>query len=127
MPVVPRVSWFRRPVAVAASIALAVAAFAVGSAAFSRDAAFSWRVKLASGDYSTRAATSARLLEHTFYNGTGLWHMCTGMRCSTKNRDWGSDSLTYALWFRWSLTRDPAIPPLMRPLAQTAHTWVPGD
>lgn len=127
MPVVPRVSRLRRPVAVAASIAVAAAAFAVGSAAFSRDAAFSWRVKMASGDYSTRAATSARLLEHTFYNGTGLWHMCAGMRCSTKNRDWGSDSLTYALWFRWSLTRDPAVLPLMRTLAQTAHTWVPGD
>jgi hypothetical protein len=127
MPVVPRVSWFRRPVAVTASIAVAVAAFAVGSAAFSRDSTFVWRVRLTSGDYSTRAATSARLLEHTFYNGTGLWHMCSGMRCSTKNRDWGSDSLTYALWFRWSLTRDPAIPPLMSTLAETAHTWVPGD
>ena len=50
-----------------------------------------------------------------------------GHACSTKNRDWGSDSLTYALWFRWSLSRDPAIPPLMRTLAQTAHAWVPGD
>ena len=82
---------------------------------------------MASGDYTARAATSARLLEHTFYNGTGLWHMCSGMRCSTKNRDWGSDSLTYALWFRWSLTHDPAIPPLLRTLAQTSHAWAPGD
>src|SRR5215475_7090520 len=127
MPVVPRLNWFRRPVAVAASIAIAVAAFTAGSAAFSRDSTFAWHVRLASGDYATRAATSARLLEHTFYNGTGLWHMCAGMRCSTKNRDWGSDSLTYALWFRWMLTRDPAIPPLMRTLGDTAHSWVPGD
>jgi len=127
MPVVPRLNWFRRPVAVAASIAIAVAAFTAGSAAFSRDSTFAWHVRLASGDYATRAATSARLLEHTFYNGTGLWHMCAGMRCSTKNRDWGSDSLTYALWFRWKLTGDPAMLPLLRTLAQTAHTWVPGD
>ncbi|MGN6796196.1 MAG: hypothetical protein ACTHJW_27735, partial [Streptosporangiaceae bacterium] len=108
-------------------MAVAVAAFAAGSAAFSGDQGFTWRVRLASGDYTARAATSARLLEHTFYNGTGLWHMCAGMRCATKNRDWGSDSLTYALWFRWRLTRDPAIPPLIRVLARTAHTWVPGD
>ena len=106
---------------------MAAAALAGGSAAFSRNQGFIWRVRSASGDYATRAATSARLLEHTFYNGTGLWHMCAGLQCSTKNRDWGSDSLTYALWFRWSLSRDPAIPPLMRTLAQTAHAWIPGD
>src|SRR5690242_18544571 len=118
---------YRRPAVVVASLAVTVGVLAVGSAAFSRDRAFEWHVAVASGNYTTRAATAARLLERTFYNGTGLWHMCSGMRCSTKNRDWGSDSLTYALWFRWSLTRDPAIPPLMRTLAQTAHTWVPGD
>jgi hypothetical protein len=118
---------FLRPVAIAVSVAVAVAAFAAASAAFSRDHGFRWRVRLASGDYSARAARSAGLLEHTFYNGTGLWHMCAGMRCSTKNRDWGSDSLTYALWFRWRLTSDPAIPPLIRTLAKTAHAWVRGD
>jgi hypothetical protein len=121
--------WRARTVAIGASVAVAAsaAAFAAVTAASGRDHSFSWRVRLASGDYSARAATSIRLLEDTFYNGTGLWHMCTGMRCSTKNRDWGSDSLTYALWFRWSLTRDPTIPPLMRTLAETAHLWVPGD
>ena len=70
---------FRRPVAIAASVAVAAAALAGGSAAFSRNQGFSWRVRSASGDYATRAATSARLLEHTFYNGTGLWHMCAGL------------------------------------------------
>ena len=119
--------WLLRPAAIAVSVAVALAALAAASAAFSRDHGFTWHVRMASGDYTARAATSARLLEHTFYNGTGLWHMCSGMRCSTKNRDWGSDSLTYALWFRWMLTRDPAIPPLMRTLANTAHLWVPGD
>jgi len=123
----PPPRWSIRAVAIAGSLAVALVAFAAASAAFSRDHGFTWRVKLASGDYTARAATSARLLEQTFYNGTGLWHMCTGMRCSTKNRDWGSDSLTYALWFRWMLTRDPAIPPLMRTLGDTAHSWVPGD
>jgi hypothetical protein len=117
----------RRAVAIVASVAVAGAALAAGSAASGRDRGFSWQVRIAAGDYAARAARSASLLEHTFYNGTGLWHMCIGMTCSTKNRDWGSDSLTYALWFRWSLARDPAIPPLMRTLATTAHTWAPGD
>jgi hypothetical protein len=120
-------SRYRRPAAVVASLAVTVGVLAAGSAAFSRDRAFEWHVAVTSGNYTTRAATAARLLERTFYNGTGLWHMCSGMRCSTKNRDWGSDSLTYDLWFRWSLTRDPAIPPLIRTLALTAHAWVPGD
>jgi hypothetical protein len=118
---------YRRVTAAIVSVAVAAGAFAAGSAAFSRDRAFSWHVRLASGDYAARAAASAGLLEHTYYNGTGLWHMCGGMSCSTKNRDWGSDSLTYALWFRWSRTRDPAIPALMRTLAQTAHAWAAGD
>jgi hypothetical protein len=109
------------------SLVIAIAAFAAATAASSRNRGFSWHVRIAAGDYAARAARSASLLEHTFYNGTGLWHMCSGMSCSTKNRDWGSDSLTYALWFRWYLTRDPAIPPLLRALATTAHTWGPGD
>jgi hypothetical protein len=114
-------------VAITVSLAIAIAAFAAATAASSRNRGFSWHVRIAAGDYASRAARSASLLEHTFYNGTGLWHMCSGMSCSTKNRDWGSDSLTYALWFRWYLTRDPVIPPLLRELATTAHTWGPGD
>jgi hypothetical protein len=118
---------YRRTAVIVASLAVTAGALAAGSTAFSGDRGFEWHVALASGDYTARAATSERLLERTFYNGTGLWHMCSGMRCSTKNRDWGSDSLTYSLWFRWSLTHDPAIPPLIRTLARTAHAWAPGD
>ena len=86
-----------------------------------------WKFKVSAGDYAARADLTMRLLEHTFYNGTGLWHMCTGLPCSTKNLDWGSDSLTYVLWFRWMLTKDPAVPEMMRTLAKTAHEWVSGD
>ena len=138
MPGVPRLYRLRRGqpasrsryqhlVAITVSLVIAIAAFAAATAASSRNRGFSWHVRIAAGDYAARAARSASLLEHTFYNGTGLWHMCSGMSCSTKNRDWGSDSLTYALWFRWYLTRDPAIAPLLRTLATTAHTWGPGD
>jgi hypothetical protein len=86
-----------------------------------------WKFKVSTGDYAARADLTMRLLEHSFYNGTGLWHMCTGLPCSTKNVDWGSDSLTYVLWFRWMLTKDPAVPEMMRTLAKTAHEWVSGD
>ena len=61
-----------------------------------------WQFRVSTGDYAARADLTIRLLERKFYNGTGLWHMCTGLLCSTKNLDWGSDSLTYVLWFRLS-------------------------
>lgn len=86
-----------------------------------------WRFKVSSGDYAARATRSIRLLERTFYNGTGLWHMCVPVTCFTKNRDWGADSLTYVLYLRWTLTRDPTVLPVIRRLAQTSHDWVPAD
>lgn len=87
-----------------------------------------WQFKVSNGDYATRATRSVRLLEHAFYNGTGLWHMCVpASTCFTKNRDWGSDSLTYVLYLRWQLTHDPSVLPLLRTLAATAHAWEAGD
>ena len=86
---------------------------------------FDWRVPVSGGDYAARATASIRMLETSFYNGTGLWHMCVPVRCFTKNRDWGSDALTYVLYLRWMLTRDPSVPPLLRTLARTSPDWVP--
>src|SRR6266487_3293521 len=117
----------RRPAAAVLGVVLAATAAAAWSLTAGHARGHLWRVSVATGDYTARAAASARLLARTFYNGTGLWHMCAGMPCSTKNRDWGADSLTYVLWFRWTLTRDPAIPPIMATLAGTAHEWRPGE
>src|SRR5712692_7399365 len=111
----------------AVSAALAAAAIVAGSSALHRGSQFSWHVSIATGDYQDRAARAASLLEREFYNGTGLWHMCVPLACNTKNRDWGSDSLTYVLYLRWLLTRDPSVPPIMTTLAATAHAWVPAD
>ncbi len=86
-----------------------------------------WRFTASRGDYTQRATTSIRLLEHAFYNGSGLWHMCVPVVCNTKNRDWGADSLTYVLYLRWLLTSDRSVPPLMRTLAATAPYWKPSD
>jgi len=118
---------YRRFAAVTASVAVGMAAIAAGSSALRHGRALAWHVSIATGDYARRAAMAASLLERRFYNGTGLWHMCVRLHCSTKNRDWGSDSLTYVLYFRWQLTGDASVPPIMRTLARTAHAWVPGD
>ena len=105
------------------SVVLAALAIAGGSSALRHAPGFSWRVRIAAGTYGQRAALAVGALEHTFYNGTGLWHMCSGLPCNTKNRDWGSDSLTYDLYLRWRLTGDATVPPIMSTLATTALTW----
>jgi hypothetical protein len=127
VPFMPKVRHrLRGTVSVVVALAGVIAVVA-WSAIASRAPEPQWKFKVSTGDYTARADLSMRLLEHTFYNGTGLWHMCRGLVCSTKNMDWGSDSLTYVLWFRWMLTKDPAVPPIMRTLAKTAHMWVRGD
>lgn len=77
--------------------------------------------------YATLASRSVAMLEGTFYNGSGLWHMCVPVGlCNTKNKDWGADSLTYDLYLRWQLAKDPAVVPLLAQLARTAVRWTPG-
>jgi hypothetical protein len=78
-------------------------------------------------DFATLATRSVRLLEDSFYNGGGMWHMCYPRgTCSTKNRDWGADALTNVLYFRWMVDRDPTVLPIMRKLANTARLWHKG-
>jgi hypothetical protein len=116
-------SGYRRRLAVTVSVVLTALAVAGGSSVLRQPPGFSWQVRIASGTYAQRAALAVAALEHTFYNGTGLWHMCSGLTCSTKNRDWGSDALTYDLYLRWRMTGDPSIAPIMSTLAKTALTW----
>jgi hypothetical protein len=122
-----RYTGYRRITAVAAAVAVGTAAATAGPSVLRHRSGFSWHVRIAAGDYADRAGRAASLLERRFYNGTGLWHMCVSLACHTKNSDWGADSLTYVLYFRWLLTGDPSVPPIMRTLAGTAHAWVPGD
>src|SRR5260370_39097406 len=112
---------YRRFAATAASVVIGMFAIAAGSGALNHGRPLRWHVNIATGDYASRAARAVSLLEHRFYNGTGLWHMCFQLSCSTKNRDSGSDSLAYLLYFRWMLTKDRSVPPIMRTLASTAH------
>ncbi|MGI9007799.1 MAG: hypothetical protein ACR2FU_16640 [Streptosporangiaceae bacterium] len=53
--------------------------------------------------------------------------MCDPVVCNAKNRDWGADSLTNLLYFRWLVTRDRSVLPILRALAGTARQWAPGE
>src|SRR5215471_16983485 len=77
--------------------------------------------------YRALATRSARMLETTFYNGLGLWRMCDPAICNTKNRDWGADALTNLLSFRWLISYDRSVLPVLRTLTQTARYWAPGE
>lgn len=92
-----------------------------------RDVTSAPQTALPKPTYSALAARSARLLETTFYNGHGLWRMCDPAICNVKNRDWGADSLTNLLYFRWTISRDWSVLPVMRALVTTARTWLPGE
>jgi hypothetical protein len=116
-----------RAVALLGALVIAAAGIIAWSGVISRPADPHWQFKVSTGAYADRATRSVRLLEHTFYNGAGLWHMCVPVACFTKNLDWGADSLTYALYLRWMFTRDPTVPPIMRALSRTARTWGPAD
>ena len=107
--------------------AFAVSGGPVGARNTVSDVASGRHLTVAGATYQALATRSVRLLENTFYNGTGLWHMCVPGTCNTKNRDWGADALTNVLAFRWLTGHDPTVLPFMRTLASTAHLWTPGE
>jgi hypothetical protein len=57
-------------------------------------------------------ATAALL--GVYYAGNGLWRQCNAPDCTTGNRDWGFDSLTYTVALRYRATHDRS---LLAPLA----------
>ena len=78
-------------------------------------------------DYAGMASSAATVLERRYYTGAGTWNMCLPAVCDQKNYDWGSDSLTYALYFRWELTHDRSAAPIMTGLIGTAHQYDSAD
>jgi hypothetical protein len=75
---------------------------------------------------SFSAAGDAALgtVERAFYDGSGGWTLCVpDVGCGASDSDWGSDSLTYALSFRWKLTHDPGIPPMLSALNAAGPTY----
>ena len=72
------------------------------------------------GTYAALGRHALMALEQEYYNGAGRWNLCVPLRCYAGNRDWGADSLTYALYLHWLLTRDPAVAPIMNALTATS-------
>lgn len=123
----------RQHVAIVAGVVLVLMLGFVGSASLfvnfsfatskARDSKPDPRVP-AGPTYATLAQRSIFMLEHTFYNGSGLWHMCVPVDlCNTKNMDWGADSLTYDLYLRWQVARDRTVVPLLDGLARSMRWW----
>ena len=72
--------------------------------------------------YAGLARQALATLEHQYYNGAGEWHQCVPVVCGATNRDWGADSLTYALYFHFQVTHDPGVRPIMNALIRTTAT-----
>lgn len=64
-------------------------------------------------------------LEHRYYHSGGTWNVCVPAVCGAQNLDWGSDSLTYALYLHWVVSHDPRVRPMMNALAATAYDYTP--
>ena len=75
--------------------------------------------------YAELGRQAVHTLEHSYYDGDGAWNVCVPHICGTGNVDWGVDSLTYALYFHWSLTHDRGVRPIMSALRGTAVSYSP--
>ena len=75
--------------------------------------------------YAELGRQALHTLEHGYYSGAGEWNVCVPHICGTGNVDWGVDSLTYALYFHWSLTHDRGVRPIMSALDGTAAGYSP--
>ena len=75
--------------------------------------------------YAELGRQALHTLEHGYYDGDGAWNVCVPHICGTGNVDWGVDSLTYALYFHWSLTHDRGVTPIMSALRGTAINYSP--
>ncbi len=72
-------------------------------------------------DYGSQAITN---MINDFYTN-GRWKGCTS-GCGAGNVDWGADSLTYTLFFRWKINHhDPSVVSYLQTLASTAPSSQP--
>ncbi len=75
---------------------------------------------------TTYASMSDRALTNMirdFYSH-GLWKSC--ITCGANNIDWGADSMTYTLWFRWKVhNHDASVIPDLQALSTTAPRYGP--
>jgi len=77
-----------------------------------------------SATYADDAHSAATTLESTWLTGNA-WRMCLIGGCPVTNQDWGADSLTYDLYFRWQTTGYTAIVPYFRRLIDSTPDYTP--
>jgi hypothetical protein len=97
-----------------------VAALAILTAALSAPGASAPASAPTFGDAGNAALAT---LLSVYSAGGGLWNECNVPGCAKTDSDWGSDSLTYALWLRWQASGDASIPPLMAELTASSPTY----
>lgn len=75
--------------------------------------------------YAILATDAVASMLRAYYAGHGLWRDCPEARCWVHNSDWGSDSLTYALYVHWKTTRDATVTPILAALADSERHYKP--
>jgi hypothetical protein len=116
-----------RRVALAAVLTMIVAVAGCGEASMPVIDAAARASRNTGTDYAAFAARALSALERSYYTGAGTWNMCVPAICGSKNRDWGADSLTYALFLHWQATADKQVKPIMAALTATAHQYGPSS
>jgi Glycosyl hydrolase family 76 len=74
---------------------------------------------LAATTYADYGSNAFNALINNYYS-SGKWK--SYIAAGAGNHDWGDDSLTYDLYFRWLLTNDATIPPRLDALAASMKT-----
>jgi hypothetical protein len=107
-----RVRGGHRPLRAVLTAALAFALPATGAAGGGQQTTFA----------RLGAQAEATLLQ-VLYAGGGHWNQCGPPGCGFSNRDWGVDSLTYALYLRWTSTHSARIAKTLRELIATSPEY----
>lgn len=79
----------------------------------------------APGTFRQASDAALETLQTTFYDD-GNWKLCVPTSCGVlpfDDFDWGADSLTAALYLRWSIEGDASIPPMMTQLDANGPTY----
>ena len=74
--------------------------------------------------FSESSDAAFQALQNLFYAGKG-WNMCAPSPCTIPfiDFDWGADSMTDALYMRWSFSKDASIVPMMAALNEFGPTY----
>lgn len=67
--------------------------------------------------FADAARTATLTLLSTLYAEPGAWRECNAADCPRSDSDWGVDAQTFALYLRWSATRDPRIAGILAALS----------